>query len=244
MTGSAIQALRRSPAALTRRFKQTTRRSNFARVGPVHFQPLEWELEPVLEFMRGRLLNAGCGDRDLGDLFRANGISEVVNYDIASSLQDAICGSLEQMPFGDESFDSILCNAVLEHVVHIDEVMNELARVLRVDGHAVISIPFLQPFHACPTDFRRFTCDGIRQLATLRGLDVIAVYPVHSITQTVCWIVWQHLLEKKSRLRSLAYPILWAATRFHCRSDHTAVTVANTFQMVCRKAESVLALSS
>ncbi len=238
MTASPSQALCRSPAALTRRVKQAIARPNFARVGPVHFQPLEWELEPVLEFMHGRLLNAGCGNRDLVGLFRANGISEVVNYDISSSLPDAICGSLEQMPFGDKSFDSILCNAVLEHVVYIDEVMNELARVLRVGGHAVISIPFLQPFHACPTDFRRFTGDGMRQLATSRGLEVVAVYPVHSITQTVCWIIWQHLLEKKSPLRNLAYPILWAATRFHCRSDHSTVTVANTFQMVCRKPES------
>ena len=34
------------------------------RVGPVHFQPLEQELEPVAKYFAGHVLNAGCGTRD------------------------------------------------------------------------------------------------------------------------------------------------------------------------------------
>ena len=41
-------------------------RPKFTRCGPVHFQPLEWELEPVAGYFRGHVLNAGCGDRDIG----------------------------------------------------------------------------------------------------------------------------------------------------------------------------------
>lgn len=217
---------------------QAATRPSFARNGPVHFQPIEWELEPVLQFLRGRVLNAGCGNRDISYLLSLGGADEIVNYDIDSSLPNALRGPLEQMPFEAESFDSVLCNAVLEHVIHIDDVMNELTRVLRPGGYAVISIPFLQPFHACPTDFRRYTCDGIRQLATSRQLEVLSVSPVHSFAQTVSWIIWEHLSERRSRLRPLVYPVLWIATRLWHKTDPASTAVANAFQMVCRKPDS------
>ena len=37
---------------------------SYARVGPVHFQPIEWELNPIARYVGGRTLNAGCGYRE------------------------------------------------------------------------------------------------------------------------------------------------------------------------------------
>lgn len=208
----------------------------FLRTGPVHFQPLEWELAPIEPFIGGRLLNAGCGNRDIAPFARAHGAADVVNYDIASELPGAIIGPLERMPFGDGEFDTILCNAVLEHVTSVDAVMEQLVRVLRPGGHLIVSIPFLQPFHPVPGDFRRFTKEGIRQLGLDHGLEVVAVHPVHSIAQTLGWITWEYLLEKRSRARRmLLYPILWCFTRYCCRTDHAVTGPVNTFQAVYRK---------
>jgi SAM-dependent methyltransferase len=208
----------------------------FARIGPVHFQPLEWELEPLRMYFGGRALNAGCGNRDITETLRGFGATEVVNYDIASEIPGARLGPLEKMPFAAAEFDSILCNAVLEHVEAPEPVIREMVRVLRPGGYLVVAIPFLQPFHPCPGDFRRYTREGMRRLGIDSGLEVIAIHPTHTIAQTLGWIIWTYLEEKKSRVRkAILYPLLWCFTRFSCRTDSSLIGTANTFQAAYRK---------
>src|SRR6185436_17186982 len=122
-------------------------------------------------------------------------------YDISSDDPAVIIGPIESMPFEDASFDSALCNAVLEHIIDPERAMAELARVVRKGGHLVITVPFLQPYHPCPGDFRRYTADGLAQLGRDAGLEVVEVLPVHSIAQTIGWILWEHACEKGCRLR-------------------------------------------
>ena len=60
--------------------------------------------------------------------------------DINSPLADYkvdIC----KMPFENNSFDFILCNHVLEHVYDDDLAIQELLRVLKVKGTAVLQVP-------------------------------------------------------------------------------------------------------
>jgi len=206
------------------------------RVGPVYFQPLEQELGPVAHYLSGHLLNAGCGSRAINSYLLANTVTAITDYDIASPNPDVVVGPLELMPFEDETFDSVLCNAVLEHVVNAEDSMRELARVVKPNGHVVVAVPFLQPFHACPTDFRRYTADGLADLGSRVGLDVVCVLPVHSIAQTLGWIIWEYAQEKGGRLRrSAAWAIAFALTRLWNRTDPTVIRNANTFQAVFRR---------
>jgi SAM-dependent methyltransferase len=212
------------------------------RVGPVHFQPLEQELAPVAQYLAGEMLNAGCGSRDISAFLRANGVTSITRYDIASNDPDVVIGRLESMPFADRTFDSVLCNAVLEHVENADRSMRELARVVRRGGHVVVAVPFLQPYHASPGDFRRYTADGLAQLGRNAGLDVVAILPVHSFAQTFGWLLWEYAQEKRGFLRrSIAWTIAFLATRFSNRTDAKLVKNANTFQAVFRRPESVAA---
>lgn len=206
------------------------------RVGPVHFQPLEHELRPVAKYLSGHLLNAGSGSRNVNSFLHANGVTNITNYDIASDDPQVVVGPLESMPFEDGRFDSVLCNAVLEHVVNAEESIRELARVVKPDGHIVVAVPFLQPFHACPADFRRYTADGLEALGRAAGLDVVCVLPVHSIAQTIGWILWEYAQEKGGRIRrSVAWVIAFVATRFWNSTDPLLVRNANTFQAVFRR---------
>ena len=210
-----------------------------ANVSPVYFQPLEQELEPVARYLSGHMLNAGCGTRDISAFLRANGVTQVTRYDIASEQPDVIIGPIESMPFVDASFDSALCNAVLEHVEDAERGIRELARVVRAGGHLVVTVPFLQPYHPSPGDFRRYTADGLAQLGRNAGLEVIEVLPVHTLAQTIGWILWEHAREKRSRLRRL---FVWIATviatRIWYRTDKEVVKNANTFQAVFRRIDS------
>jgi len=40
-----------------------------------------------------------------------------------------------------ESFDRVICTEVLEHTTNPEEILGELARLLRPDGRAVITVP-------------------------------------------------------------------------------------------------------
>jgi hypothetical protein len=53
---------------------------------------------------------------------------------------------------------------VLEHVTDVHSTLQEIDRCLAINGEIYIDVPFLQPFHADPNDFRRFTLIGLRQI--------------------------------------------------------------------------------
>jgi SAM-dependent methyltransferase len=209
-------------------------------ISPVYFQPLEQELQPVARYFSGHMLNAGCGTRDISDFLRHAGVTELTRYDIASSDPEVIIGPIESMPFDDSSFDSALCNAVLEHVEDAERGIRELARVVRKGGYLVVTVPFLQPYHPSPGDFRRYTADGLAQLGSNAGLEVVEILPVHSIAQTLGWIFWEHAREKGGRIRRfIAWSLTFLATRLWNRTDTDVVKNANTFQAVFRRTDSL-----
>jgi len=212
-----------------------SRQSRLRWLKPVYFQPLEDELAPLAAHISGRVLNAGCGNRDLTPFLKANGAAEVVNYDIASDLPQAIIGSLTDTPFDDASFDSIVCNAVLEHVPDINKVMAELTRVLRPGGTFIAGVPFLQPFHLSPVDYRRYTRDGLIELGDMNGLTTLDILPVHNIAQTLGWIMWEWAKEKRGLRPFLVYPIVFATTRLFPKTDLRWRNNANTYQAIYTK---------
>ena len=68
---------------------------------------------------------------------------------------------VHEMPFASESFDFVVCNAVLEHVENPARAIAELHRVLRPKGEIWVEVPMSQPYHPSPGDFWRVTHKGI-----------------------------------------------------------------------------------
>ena len=60
--------------------------------------------------------------------------------DLNSPLAD-VKANLCNLPFKDECFDLILCNHVLEHIVDDIKAMEEIYRVLKPQGKAIIQVP-------------------------------------------------------------------------------------------------------
>lgn len=95
-----------------------------------------------------------------------------VNLDLLAVAGVDVAGSVESLPFGDNLFQRVECDAVLEHVERPERAVREIERVLAPGGFAHLVVPFCHPFHEYPRDFRRYTPDGLRQLAG--GLEVVA----------------------------------------------------------------------
>jgi ubiquinone/menaquinone biosynthesis C-methylase UbiE len=202
---------------------------------PVVFQDLEDELRPVVKHLKGKVLNAGCGNRDISLFLIAGGATEVEGCDRASSIPNAIICDLGSIPRPNDTYDSILCNAVLEHVQFPDQVLRELYRVLNPGGTMVLCVPFLQPYHPAP-DYRRYTREGMLELARIYDMELIEILPVHTIAQTITWIGWSYVEEQRKRFLQAALWLpfyLW--NQLSKRTDHRILHQANGYQMVLRK---------
>jgi ubiquinone/menaquinone biosynthesis C-methylase UbiE len=97
-----------------------------------------------------RCLDAGCGG-GRGSVFMArHGATEVVGVDlsaknVATAMRRAAelgynnlhfhQGSVVKLDFEDQVFDVVWCNGVLHHSDHPDAALDEISRVLKVDGY-------------------------------------------------------------------------------------------------------------
>ena len=88
-----------------------------------------------------------------------------VNIDLFALPGVNVAADAEQLPFSSNRFQRVECDAVLEHVLNPRRVMCEIRRVLAPGGYVHLVTPFCHPIHAYPNDFRRFTIDGLKELA-------------------------------------------------------------------------------
>lgn len=95
-----------------------------------------------------------------------------VNVDLFRLPGVDVVADAQRLPFAGDSFQRVECDAVLEHVSCAEEVVREIERVLAPGGFAHLVTPFCHPYHEYPKDFRRFTLDGLKEMAG--GLEVAA----------------------------------------------------------------------
>ncbi|HEV2689723.1 MAG TPA: methyltransferase domain-containing protein [Bryobacteraceae bacterium] len=88
-----------------------------------------------------------------------------VNLDLFAIPGVDVAADAEHLPFPSAIFQRVECDAVLEHVRDPIQVMSEIHRVLAPGGYAHLVVPFCHPFHEYPKDYRRFTLDGLKELA-------------------------------------------------------------------------------
>jgi hypothetical protein len=67
-----------------------------------------------------------------------------ITADIESPLAK-VKMDIHNLPFGDNHFDAVLCNHVLEHVKNDIQAMSEVRRVLKPGGWAIMQVPFFAP---------------------------------------------------------------------------------------------------
>ncbi len=116
-----------------------------------------------------RILEVGSGNRQhfwgLGQTERESLESSIIHVDLFPMC--GLCqviGDVHQLPFRDQCFDLVICQAVLEHVHRPHRAVDEMFRVASNGGYVYAEVPFLQPYHAAPNDFQRYTSEGLREL--------------------------------------------------------------------------------
>lgn len=88
----------------------------------------------------------------------------IVSVDMYITDQVDVLADAHYLPFESGSFDAVIIQAVLEHVISPSVVVNEITRVLAPSGLVYSESPFLQSVHEGPYDFFRFTLSAHRWL--------------------------------------------------------------------------------
>jgi SAM-dependent methyltransferase len=92
------------------------------------------------------------------------GVTPYVGCDIQTGRNVDVVTDIHRMPFADESIGTVVCVEVLEHVFDPLRAVQELHRVLRPGGIAILTSVMFMPVHAHPWDFWRFTPEGFARL--------------------------------------------------------------------------------
>jgi SAM-dependent methyltransferase len=166
---------------------------------------VHWITERELErtfpmYLRGRLIDIGCGLKPYEQL-ASPFVSEHVGVDEDRSRHGTsrvdLTGSAYAIPAPDESFDSALCSAVLEHLEEPEQALRECFRVLRPGAHAIITVPLMWHLHEEPRDFFRYTRHGLNHLLVKAGFEVVEMVPLSGF-----WVSFGQMLTYMLRRRN------------------------------------------
>lgn len=89
---------------------------------------------------------------------------KLISFDIYASPSVQFLADAHNIPLLDNTFDLVIVQAVLEHVLEPQKVVSEINRVLKTGGFVYAETPFLQHVHEGAYDFTRFTDSGHRYL--------------------------------------------------------------------------------
>lgn len=147
-------------------------------VNPFFFlrRPLFLNVKALAPKLSGKLLDFGCGRKPYENLFRVN---EYVGIDMEQTGHEHKNSKIDvyydgkHIPFPDESFDSVFCSEVFEHVFNLDEIIVEIKRVMKTDARILVTVPFAWHEHETPYDFGRYTSFGIKHLFEKNGFEIM-----------------------------------------------------------------------
>lgn len=150
---------------------------------------------------RARVLVVGGGTIGVGSepLYAAPGL-DVLAFDIYASAHTHAVADAHRIPLADASVDAVWIQAVLEHVLEPQRVVDEIHRVLAPEGLVYSEIPFLQQVHEGPYDFTRFTEGGQRWL--FRRFERLDSGAVAGPGLVLSWSL-DHLVRGLARSRSV-----------------------------------------
>lgn len=159
----------------------------------------------------GATLDFGCGSKPYETLFTK--ATRYIGVDIRQSGHDHQTSKIDvfydgkSLPFAGESFDSVVCFEVFEHVFNIRDVLDEINRTLKPNAVALFTLPFAWDEHEAPYDFARYTSFGVRHLLEQSGFEVLELRKSTTYFLAACQMLIayfsQHVSPRNKVIRSL-----------------------------------------
>jgi uncharacterized protein YbaR (Trm112 family)/SAM-dependent methyltransferase len=212
-------------------------RENYRRLSDILLGRLS---SPRILVIGGRVLGEGM------ESLTNNSALDLVESDVSFGPRTNLICDGHDIPFEDGSFDGVIIQAVLEHVVDPYRCVEEIHRVLNEQGVVYAETPFMQQVHGGRYDFTRFTHLGHRRL--FRRFEEIDSGAVCGPGMALAWS-YQYFLTSfaTSRFLSALARIFANLTSFHLKyfdryliNKPGTLDAASGYYFMGRKAEQVL----
>jgi hypothetical protein len=136
-----------------------------------------WYERQLPRYARGTLLDLGCGKVPFYQMYEPF-VEDVICTDWPGTLHGTAFIDFANdlnlgIPLSDETVDTVILSDVLEHLYRPARALDEICRVLRPGGSALINAPFLYMIHEAPHDFYRYTPFALTRMASDAHLDVV-----------------------------------------------------------------------
>ncbi len=126
----------------------------------------------IMPHVKGRVLDLGAGTAKYKPILIKNA-SDFITCDVRKTENiDTVC-DVANLIFPPESFDTVISTQVFEHVNNPFSVVREIKKVLKSGGNAIITAPFMIPFHADPKDNFRFSREGLEEIFKSSGFEIV-----------------------------------------------------------------------
>ena len=159
------------------------------------------------KFINGKILDVGCGSKPYENLFDCK---EYLGLEIIGNKNKSKADFFYEgitFPFEDNTFDSVFCSQVFEHVFEPELFLKEINRVLKPNANIFMTIPFVWDEHEQPIDYARYSSFGIKSLFVKNGFEVIlhskAGNNFSSIFQITSAYIYKTLIFKKKKLKKI-----------------------------------------
>lgn len=166
-------------------------------------------------FMSGKLLDIGCGSMPYKRLFN---VDKFLGMDIDSEFSRKLgvadyFYNGKTFPLKSSSFDSCICNQVLEHVFNPDEFLGEIYRILKPNGKLLLTVPFVWDEHEQPYDYARYTSFGLQSLLEKNGFKLLQHEKICSDASVIFQItnlyIFKLVIKRNKLIRLVGMLFLW-----------------------------------
>lgn len=134
------------------------------------------KIDQYKHVLHGKMMDFGCGSKPYKSIFT---VDEYVGVDFMNEghphdqEQIDVFYDGKSIPLQSNYFDSVLSSEVFEHIFNLEEILDELNRVLKSGGRMLITCPFVWKEHEVPHDYARYTRFALKHLFNKHGFEVI-----------------------------------------------------------------------
>jgi SAM-dependent methyltransferase len=125
----------------------------------------------------GDVLEVGSYDMNGSPRYLFADFRSYIGIDLVEGPGVDLTMNCQDLKFPDASFDVVVDAERLEHDTNFFQSYREIFRVLRPGGHVIVTTRSWGGFHphCLPWDYWRFTDEGLRQLLTVSGFEVLDI---------------------------------------------------------------------
>lgn len=172
-----------------------------------------------------KILDLGCGNGSFLNFLHEHNFKKLYGFELAEHidtnqalLYNINSGNAESLPYEDSTFDLIILDQFLEHIINPVKVMKETYRILKNTGTIIIGVPnafeynkykmFTYFYIILKEHIQHFDKEHLTMLSNHTGFNVEkivdSIYPMHSMNMPMSNIYM--VCKKTTEILEIEYP--------------------------------------